>query len=48
MVDLDDNGEPSFLRRHWPFVVVPALIVLAIALWFLFGGDSGGFGYGGF
>jgi hypothetical protein len=45
---MSENEEPSFWRRNWPFVVVPALLVLAVALWFLLGGDSGGFGYGGF
>lgn len=37
----------TFLRRNWPYVLVPILIVLAVVVWALVSGDgdAGDFGY---
>ena len=47
---MHDDDEPGFLRENWLWLLVPALLVAGVAVWFMLTGgeDPGGFNYGGF
>lgn len=35
---MNDDDEPGFWSENWAWILVPALIVVALALYFLLGG----------
>jgi hypothetical protein len=42
------DERPPFWRENWPWILVPALVVLGLALYFVLSGSGdGGIGYGG-
>lgn len=45
----NNDDEPSFLSENWPWIVVPALVVLGVVAYFILSGSDGGeFQYGDF
>ncbi|QDU84892.1 hypothetical protein Pla163_20100 [Planctomycetes bacterium Pla163] len=45
----DSDDEPSFLRENWPWILLPALVVLAVVAYFVLSSGGGGdFQYGDF
>jgi|GEM_PF-2784044 len=47
---MTNDDEPGFLRENWPWILLPALGVVAVLAWFLLTGDGevAPFQYGGF
>jgi hypothetical protein len=45
----EPDDEPSFLSENWPWIVLPALVVIGIVAYFVLSSSGGGdFQYGDF